>query len=705
MHSDGSTSSSIDPDLRFWKAEGMRQLRIQSGEDLKLLKALDPKLWVVLSCPTHGLEFDETTLRLIDTDGDGRIKCQEMIDAVEWALGMLNSCESLSLGQDSIALSLINDSHEEGARLLQSARRILINHGKPEAVEVSLADTLDTASIFSAVKYNGDGIIPPQAAENREVRQIIEDILNTVGGETDRGGAKGVSSEGVERFFDSLKNYCDWIKREEASKREIMVFGEDTAVAFESFKAIACRIEEFFAKSRLASFDNRAMAAFNSPKSDFSSFDSNPIAKINDFLRDCPLSRIKAESRLSFSEGINPFYEELARDFRNQVVNRLWNSDKSEISLEDWKKIKTTFAPYAEWVDSKSGDEVEKLGLDRIEAIQASGHREILEGMIAEDRAIAAEIDAVAEVEKLIRFHRDLFRLANNFVALPDFYHLRKKAIFQAGTLTMDGRDFNLCLYVEDAGRHAAISRQAGIYLLYCELKGQVTEEKRLVAAAVTSGTSNRLAVGKNGLFRDRQGKDWEATVVKIESHPIGVREAIIGPFKRLGQLIAAQIEKISSTREKAFQGKLTDGISAVDKNVSAGSASPTTTSTGGGMGGVLAGGGVAIAALSSSFAFITSTLSNVDVGTILYTAVVFLMFILMPPAILSLLKLRKRDLSLVLEACGWAINGPMRLNFTLSRMLTRHGVYPDGHKRGVRWWVLGLLAGVLLIVYLRNRG
>ena len=137
------------------------------------------------------------------------------------------------------------------------------------------------------------------------------------------------------------------------------------------------------------------------------------------------------------------------------------------------------------------------------------------------------------------------------------------------------------------------------------------------------------------------------------------------------------------------------EGISAVDKNVTAKPVAPAPAAAGGGMGGFLAGGGLAIAALSSSFAFITSTLSNVDLGTILYTALVFLMFILLPPAILSLLKLGKRDLSLVLEACGWAINGPMRLNFSLSRILTRRGIYP-GPRKKLRWSIGVMLALVL---------
>ena len=81
---------------RFWKAGGMRQLRIQTGQDLKLIGPLDNKLWVVLSCPTKGLEFDESTLAMIDTDGDGRIRCQELIDALEWTFKRLKNLDSLT---------------------------------------------------------------------------------------------------------------------------------------------------------------------------------------------------------------------------------------------------------------------------------------------------------------------------------------------------------------------------------------------------------------------------------------------------------------------------------------------------------------------------------------------------------------------------------------------------------------------------------
>jgi len=43
-------------------------------------------------------------------------------------------------------------------------------------------------------------------------------------------------------------------------------------------------------------------------------------------------------------------------------------------------------------------------------------------------------------VEKLIRYHRDLYRLLNNFVSFRDFYSRKEKAVFQAGSLYLDQR-------------------------------------------------------------------------------------------------------------------------------------------------------------------------------------------------------------------------------------------------------------------------
>ena len=53
------------------------------------LEQLDQKLWISLGCPIQGLEFDGKTLEKINTDGDGRIRVPEIIEAVKWVGSVL----------------------------------------------------------------------------------------------------------------------------------------------------------------------------------------------------------------------------------------------------------------------------------------------------------------------------------------------------------------------------------------------------------------------------------------------------------------------------------------------------------------------------------------------------------------------------------------------------------------------------------------
>lgn len=80
---------------RFFKTGRVTQVKIENGEDLVHLQALDPKLWSVLSCPIASLRFDARTLALMDTDGDGVIRAPEVREAVSWALARVESPDEL----------------------------------------------------------------------------------------------------------------------------------------------------------------------------------------------------------------------------------------------------------------------------------------------------------------------------------------------------------------------------------------------------------------------------------------------------------------------------------------------------------------------------------------------------------------------------------------------------------------------------------
>jgi len=125
---------------KFFRAGGFDQVRLQTGADLMALDQLDQKLWVALACPTSGLEFDKTTLALIDTDKDGRIRVPELIAAAKWAGSCLKHPDDLLKGSSSLPLSAINDATPEGKQLLASAKQILATLKKPEASAITVED-------------------------------------------------------------------------------------------------------------------------------------------------------------------------------------------------------------------------------------------------------------------------------------------------------------------------------------------------------------------------------------------------------------------------------------------------------------------------------------------------------------------------------------------------------------------------------------
>ena len=193
---------------KFFRAGGVDQVALESAADLIHLDQLDQKLWVALSCPTKGVEFDTRTLELIDADKDGRIRAPDMIAAAKWAAANLKDPEMLLKPAEALPLAAINDSNEEGKRLLSSARQILINLGK-EPTTITAADTADTTKVFSATKFNGDGIIPVDTSPDPKIQQVIKDIMDCVGPELDRTKNPGISQEKADQFFKEAQAFSD----------------------------------------------------------------------------------------------------------------------------------------------------------------------------------------------------------------------------------------------------------------------------------------------------------------------------------------------------------------------------------------------------------------------------------------------------------------------------------------------------------------
>jgi hypothetical protein len=690
---------------RFFRAGGFDQVRLDSGADLRALDQLDQKLWVALSCPVRGLEFDTKTLELIDADKDGRIRANEVLAAVKWACAMVRNPDDLLRGSPSLPLSAINDSTPDGKQLLASAKQILVNLGKGEATEITLGDTSDTARIFAQTKFNGDGIVPIDSADDAAFNTVIEDIIACLGAETDRSAKPGVSQAKMDQFFADAQACSDWWKKAE-SDPAILPLGEATAGTVAAFTAVKAKIEDYFTRCRVASFDSRAVGLLNRVEAEYAVFSAKDLSASAQELAGFPLARVEAGRPLPLKEGINPAWVAAMTRFNAEVVKPILG-EKSGLTESDWTAMCGKLAAYESWAAARAGASVEKLGLNRVREILAGKSKEAITALIAKDKALEPEANAIASVDKLVRFHRDLHKLLNNFVSFRDFYGRKYKAVFQAGTLYLDSRACELCVRVDDAGKHAALAGFSKCYLAYCDCTRKGSAEKMTIAAAFMGGDSDYLMVGRNGVFYDRKGQDWDATVTKVIENPISIRQAFWSPYKKLVRLIEEQVAKRAAAADAAASGKLAATATSAANIDKAKPAEQKKVDVG-----TVAAMGVAVGAIGTAFAAFAGYLTGVlklPFWQVCLAFVGLLLIISGPAMLIAWLKLRQRNLGPILDANGWAVNARVKMNVPFGGSLTSVAALPAGAQsaqddpfgeRPSNWPKLVLFAVVVCFIY-----
>jgi hypothetical protein len=661
---------------KFLRAGGFDQVRLDSGSDLVALDQLDQKLWVALACPTRGIEFDTKTLDLIDTDNDGRIRAPEIIAATKWAASCLRNPDDLLKCSASLPLSAINDATPEGKQLVASAKQVLANLGKPNAAAITPEDTADTAKIFGQTNFNGDGVIPTDAAGDAALETVMADILACLGAETDRSGKPGVNQAKLDQFFAEAQAFSDWWKKAE-SDAGVLPLGESTSAACATFQAVKAKVDDYFARCRLAEFDSRALTALNREEKEYLAFTAKDLTITAAEIASFPLARIEANRPLPLRAGVNPAWAGTVAILQADVVKPLLG-DKANLTEADWSMITSKFAAHAGWVAGKAGAAVEKLGLKRVREILASKSRDAITALIAKDKALEPEANAIASVDRLVRYHRDLYKLLNNFVSFRDFYSRKDKAIFQAGTLYLDQRSCDLCVRVEDMGKHGIMAVLSGTYLAYCDCMRKATGEKMTIAAAVTGGDSDNLMVGRNGIFYDRQGRDWDATIVKILDNPISIRQAFWTPYKKLIRLIGEQIAKRAAAAEATSAAKLqTAAMTAGTADQTKPPPEPKKIDVG-----VVAALGVAFGALGTAVGYFLGIFKGMPMWQVPLVIIGLMLIISAPSVVIAWLKLRKRNLGPILDANGWAVNARARINVPFGGSLTAVAKLPPGSQR-----------------------
>lgn len=638
------------------------------------LDQLDQKLWVALACPTTGLEFDPKTAALIDSDNDGRIRAPELIGALKWAGSMLKNPDDLVKGGDTVSFSAINDATPEGKQLLASAKQICANLGKKDATGISLADASDANKIFVNTTLNGDGVIIAESAGDDATKAVINDIAGCMGTVPDRSGKAGIDQAKADAFFAECVAFDAWNKKAEADKANILPAGDATAAAAAAVRAIKCKVDDYFGRCRLAAFDPRAVAMLNRKEEEYLAVAAKDLTITADEIANFPLAQVAAGKPLPLKSGINPAHAAAVAALHANAVKPLLG-DKAELTEADWAALLAKLGPFECWSSGKAGVAVEKLGLARVREILGGKAKENIAALIAKDKALEPEALSIANVEKLIRFVRDLHLLSINFVNFKDLYDGEDPAIFQAGTLYLDQRSCHLCLPVEDAGKHATMAGLAGAYLAYCDCVRKSTGEKKSIVAVFSQGDDDNLMVGRNGVFYDRKGRDWDATITKLVANPISLRQAFWSPYKKLVRMIEEMIAKRAAAADTAATAKLESTATTVATADKAKPAEPAKKVDVG----AVAAMGVAVGAIGTAFAYFMGLFKGIAPWQLPLIIIGIMLLISLPSLILAFMKLRKRNLGPILDANGWAVNAKAKINVPFGTSLTGIAKLPPG--------------------------
>lgn len=696
----------------FFRAGGFDQVRFKTGADLLAIDQLDQKLWVALACPVAGLHFDAKTLALIDTDKDGRVRAPELIAAVKWAGSLLKDPDELIRHPSALPLDSIDDSTPEGKAIKNSAREILDRLGKKDATAISAEDTADPSRILGQTAFNGDGVIIEDSASDEPTKAAIRDIIACVGSVPDRSGRPGIDQAKLDLFFGEAKTYADWSQKA-SDNPAILPLGTATADAAAAVKALTVKVEDYFARCRLVQFDPRACNALNRDEKEYAAIAGKNLTSSHEEIAALPLARIEPHRPLPLFEGVNPAWAGALATLHAKAVKPLLG-DKPTLTDEDWTALVAKLSDYNAWISSKPVSSVEKLGLPRIRELLASKAKDDLAALLVKDKAKEETVNAFAAVERLVRYTRDLLLLCRNFVSFEDFYNSGQPAIFQAGRLYLDQRACDLALPVEDAAKHATLAGLAGCYLAYCDCVRKGTGEKMQIVVAFTDGDSDNLMVGRNGIFYDRKGRDWDATITKIIENPISIRQAFWAPYKKFVRMIEAQIAKRAAAAEAASTEKLESAAATAAAPEQLKTAPPKKMDVG-----TVAAIGVAFGAIGTFFATLLAYITGLfKLGPFAIVGAIIAVIVLIsgPSMILAYIKLRKRNLGPILDSNGWAVNARARISVPFGAFLTRIAKLPPGSHRDLidpyaekrsPWPKILVLAIILYIAFsiLNNKG
>ena len=489
-----------------------------------------------------------------------------------------------------------------------------------------------------------------------------------------------------------LANYDENSQKELESNLENLSvsknpYGANSDDAVAAVDAIRDKVTDYFLRCKFIQFHDDCAVALDVSAEKVAEISEKNFATNIEEISKYPLSKPRADALLPINEGINPAWQSQFAKVKELVLDVDYPG-KETITEAEWNAV---VAKIDEYIAAKD---------EETKAIN-EGHDEKLEN----------EHDVIKPLERLLHLYRDFYTLLRNYVAMVDFYNKDIPAVFQAGQLYIDSRRLDLCLKVgPDVAKHIDNSELSDMFLIYCKCVSRVKNETMNIMAVLTSGDINNIRVGKNAVFYDNQGQDWDAVVTHIKENPISVREAFWSPYRKCGGWFKEKFTKTAEEKEAAAFENLTTKADATTSAVAAPGAAPAAAKKPfdiAKFAGIFAAIGMAIGFLLNALTGILGAVFHSWLSAIIFIVIVMLC-ISGPSMVLAWIKLRGRNLGPVLNANGWAINSKIIVKSRFGRTLTQRAKYPavvmskDPYAPMPKWliWLIFILI-VLVIVFL----
>lgn len=653
--------------ITFENIGGSFQFHARSASDLCKILDMDPTAWAALSVPVSSLNGDPAFFKALDGDGNGMIRVDEVKTAISWLSGVLRDIKVLDAARDTLPLEALNCENADG-KLLTDLVNNCAGELLPESRMLELGNIRTKLAAVTAGPLAGDGMLKAKAVSDAEALALYSDICTLLACQDK------LTEAALEKFAVDAANFVEWSKTAEKP----LFRNDDPVKYYDAYKAIAGKIDEYFRFCELVKIDQAHAARFSLNPAQLPELDLQDSAKIDNLLATAPLAMPTADAVLDLANTTNPFYQDRIDAFISAL-------QIEKLTGDAWKELKNEFAPYAEYLARAQGDLAGQLGREKLEKHLAGDGFNNLRKLFAADKTIGGVVDGLRKLERLLLYSRYLLEFVNNFVSFYSFFDNNQTSMLQAGRLIMDGKSYNLAVWIDDIAAHKKVAVRSNMCLLYLDVVSSgAVPVKRKVAVAVTGGSLTRIYVGKPAFFIDNENITYNGKVIDLVDGPISFGQTLFAPFRRLSEALGDKIQKLtdfSNTEKQLTQ--------AIDKGKMPPAAPPVPPQSlpqkflGNGSVMLLAG-GLSVAALGAGLSFVLKAITGAITAisalawyVILIWIVVLVGIFIVPTAIFAFLKLRKRNLTLFLEAGGWAVNLPMRLNMQVSGIFTRGTEYP----------------------------